>query len=355
MASEPDAAMLGPGKRGREDEEAREKELEQRNHVLAATKDEGLRAFMQWSFSNSDKGEQERDRQNTFLRTLDSNVDKTSKDVAAVQADVKQLQDAQQTDSQRISKLEEQIRAGSTGSGSSTRTGFSSKYFLGSTFQSSYVEAYGWIKDWSSKQQIALSMIADSEASKLLENILKFIETSDKLAYDKIDLAYSRRLIDSKPTFASVRVRFKAGTESTLLWTVQASLQKWLQDDASAVFKDMLSPLHRLKFRVESPPWKTPHIQANGRFWGCWSRAYTGPRINLKTVTGAGKTPSEVWSDPVEGQRDLLATFEAKEYGGTGEWVVHDDHHSPWKKFCTRHRLQIQAEAFQEQLRTRRS
>eukprot|EP00959_Pyramimonas_sp_CCMP1952_P071665 1496960-Pyramimonas_sp.AAC.1 len=67
----------------------------------------------------------------------------------------------------------------------------------------------------------------------------------------------------------------------------------------------MVATRARIRFRVEAPPWKIPHNQAVGRFYGEWSKLV--PNVCVKGTSGAGKTPPCMWTSPVEGRRMQFA------------------------------------------------
>ena len=73
--------------------------------------------------------------------------------------------------------------------------------------------------------------------------------------------------------------------------------------------------------------------------------------IQIKGTAGAGRTPSEMWTDPDEqGNRKQLGEFTAGgEYGGTGQWRIFKQ---TWDDFATHHRISISAEAMEAALAT---
>ncbi|CAK0799722.1 unnamed protein product, partial [Prorocentrum cordatum] len=91
------------------------------------------------------------------------------------------------------------------------------------------------------------------------------------------------------------------------------------------------------------PDEKIPHNQAVGRFYGVWSRKH--PTIFLKGSTGYGKSPSTMYSDPVEGKRSLLAEYQAASFGGSGQWRVIP---AAWTSFAQRHGITMTATELEE-------
>jgi len=57
----------------------------------------------------------------------------------------------------------------------------------------------------------------------------------------------------------------------------------------------------------------------------------------VKGTAGAGKSPSYMWTDPVEGRWSQLAEFKASEYEGAGQWRILLD---VWPEFAQRHAIQ---------------
>ena len=156
--------------------------------------------------------------------------------------------------------------------------------------------------------------------------------------------------VQVRPMHASVRVKFKAGTDKDTLYTAQNILSKMNEDITlrMGLFQDMTAPLPRIRFRVEAPPWKKPHSMAVGRFYGEWAKMHAN--VMVKGTVGAGKTPSTMWTDVVDGKRLQFAEFRAAEFDGTGQWVVYPD---VWAEFSKRHSFREDAKAIETAVATR--
>ena len=324
--------------------DARQKELMDRKQILESTQDMGLRAFMDWNFQKDDRS-QENDARNTeILSALNAKAD-------ATRVEVEEIKSSQQSDRARIARLEDMIKQDSLSQASGS-TRYSRQGSQGSEFQSTYVEAHGWVQDWTSRATMSHSMLTDVNATHLLTNLLKYLETNTPDEYKCIEVSHSQRLVKARPMFASVRIKFTVGTDKKILWAVQESLQKWYDDASqrSTMFTSMTSVPTRVRFRVEAPPWKLPHIQAVGRFFGVWSKV-PGADNWMMLVTGSGKSASEIWGDSTNGARDHLGSFVPSEYGGSGQWEISTE---AWNIFKGRHSgLTIEAADLQTRLKTR--
>ena len=306
-------------KRMKKDEEEKE-----RQEILTGTADPGMRAFMAWTFRNTDQNVAARDATDARVTTLGQAVNSQGLQLQ----DISKRQDAFES---RMALLE---GTGSVASGVSTATGTQR---VQSSFIPTFVECYGWVQDWTTAVTRARTMIADDQAEALLKNAIDIIHAEDELVSARIDTEGSKRAARAKPMSGSVRIRFKKGTEEDVLFQAQNALTRVNDDPAQRqkLFSDMVSPLARIRFRVEAPPWKIPHNQAVGRFYGEWSKII--PNVYVKGTTGAGKSPSYMWTDPVEGKRTQFAEFKAAEYGGNGQWKILTD---SWPAFATRHSIQ---------------
>ena len=149
---------------------------------------------------------------------------------------------------------------------------------------------------------------------------------------------------------ASLRIKFKAGTDKDTLYVAQHISMKLNEDLAlrMGLFTTMTSPLLRIRFRVESPPWKIPHNQAVGRFYGEWAKLHSA--VAVKGTVGAGKTPSTMWTDVVDGKRLQFAEFRATEFGGSGQWQLYPE---VWAVFSKRHSFREDVKAIETAVATR--
>ena len=316
----------------------KDEEEKERQKILEQASDPAMKGFFALSFQQWDTNVAARDATDARVTSLGQAVSSQSKQIQ----DMAKRQDAVEA---RMAVLE---GTGSVGSGSTTAG--SGPKLLRHTFVPTFVECYGWVQDWSTAVTRARTMIADDQAEVLLKNAIAIIHASDELVSARIDTEGSKRAARSKPMTGSVRIRFKTGTEEYVLFQAQASLSKVNDDPAQRqkLFADMASPLARIRFRVEAPPWKVPHNQAVGRFYGEWSKLL--PTIYVKGVTGAGKSPSYMWTDPFEGRRMQFAEFKASEYGGNGQWKILLD---AWPDFAQRHGIQQTPEQIEAAVATR--
>ena len=333
--ADPEASRQVRAKRSAED--AVEAEKTRRSQILESTQDKGLRMFMEWFFERTDQAEECRLRTDSKVDVLTETVHGQTKELA----EVKSRQDSVEA---RLAKLETQ---GSTGVAS---TAASSVGNGASSFTPRYLECYGWVVDWSTAISRNKTMISDEDASHLLSNILELLKSHDEPLHARVDVQASQRLVKVKPMCASVRVRFLKGTEADMMHDAQTYLSGIFGDSQKRdrLFDGMTAPLQNLRFRVEAAPWKVPHNQAVGRFFGEFGKRVNG--ISLRGVTGSGKTPSTIWSDPVEGRRIPLAEFCPLEYEGSGQWKVIRD---TWQPFASRHHLQYTAEQVEEMVARR--
>ena len=184
-------------------------------------------------------------------------------------------------------------------------------------------------------------MLDDSDAISLLKNVSECLKAEAPELHKQIDSTSSERLARSKPMTGNVRIRFKAGTVADTLFAVQKAIAELNDAEArrTAFFTGLKAGTIRLRVRVESPDERVPHNQAIGRFFGAWGRRF--PRIFLKGTTGFAKSPSTMFSDPVEGKRSQLGEFTAAGFGGTGQWKIFPD---AWATFAGRHGLTESAE-----------
>eukprot|EP00959_Pyramimonas_sp_CCMP1952_P024663 517720-Pyramimonas_sp.AAC.1 len=111
----------------------------------------------------------------------------------------------------------------------------------------------------------------------------------------------------------------------------------------------MVATLARIRFRAEAPPWKIPHSQEVGRFYGEWSKLV--PNVFVKGTSGAGETPACMWAPPVGGRRMQFAEFKASENGGSGQWEILMD---AWPEFAQRHETQHAPEQIEAAVASRR-
>ena len=58
----------------------------------------------------------------------------------------------------------------------------------GDRFPSTYVEAHGWVKDWSSRASMTQTMITDVNANHLLANLLKYLEKNSPDEYNRVEV-----------------------------------------------------------------------------------------------------------------------------------------------------------------------
>ena len=286
------------------------------------------------------------EEQRQLLQGLNDRSERTEKAVG-------DLQKRQADDSARITRLEEQMKNGPPSiGGASTRSGANSK-----DFSATYVEAYGWVEDWSSAEARNQTSISDRNAYQLVTNMLAVLERKDPPLRAKVDEIASSRAQGSKPTYASVKVKFVAGAESDELWCAKKIWENaWNDASQKPQMVDSMvgygpNFLQRVKFRVESAPWKTPHLQAIGRFHGVWGREASLRLIQLKGTAGSGSTPSEMWTSPADnGNRTQLGEFCAGgPYGGSGQWRILKTN---WDAFAAHHRLGLTSEALEGKLAT---
>ena len=305
-------------------------EAKKRQAILSSVTDPGLRMFMEWSFEATDKASASHTQSDSKITDLSSKVDKQSSQITG-------LQTQQEAFESRLLALESQQRSDAASSVDGLSTAPSLPGTPGASRNTRipvYVELYGWVQDWSSYITASKTMIGDEEAMKLLLNAIELVRKKDEAVHARIDVDASKRLVKSKPMTASVRIRFKKGTSSDVLFQANTYLCE-IQDDQTrrgAFFTSMLEPLSRLRVRVDAPPWKVPHNQAIGRFYGEWAKIH--PTIYLRGTTGSGKTPSTMWSDAVQGRRSQIAEFHASEFGGNGQWKIIPE---VWAEFKTRH------------------
>ena len=345
-----DVAAEQDRKRRRELEiaEERTKELQQRQSILSQTQDGGFKAFLEWTFTKDDRNKTANDEQRALLQTLNDKTDKTDKAVSELAAKTERTDKAVSEAVDRIAALEEKMRQGPpSNASSSTRAG-------SSHFAATFVEAYGWVEDWTNAETRSKTTLSDRNAAQLISNMLAVLDSKDSLLKAKVDELGTLRLQGSRPSYASVRVKFVAGTEGDDLWAAKKIWENAWNDAAQKpkMILDITVPPQRVKFRVESAPWKAPHLQAIGRFHGVWSKNVTTRLIQIKGMAGGGRTPSEMWTDPDEqGNRKQLGEFTAGgEYGGTGQWRIFKN---AWDNFATHHQISISAEAMEAALATR--
>ena len=313
-----------------------EEEAERQKILQAAP--ENIRAFFSWSFKRADADGAARSATDQKVNSLGLAVESQGKKLT----EISKRQDSVES---RLAVLE---GTGSVGTGS-TAAG-SAKSMATPTFAPTYVECYGWVKDWTSAVTRARTMIADDQAALLLTNAIAIIQKSDDLLVTHIDAEGSKRAARSKPMSGSLRIRFKKGTEDDILFQAQAALAQ-VNDDSNRrheLFVGMAAPLDRIRFRVEAPPWKVPHNQAVGRFHGEWSKLI--PNVPVMGTSGAGKTPSFMWTDPYEGKRMQFAEYRPTEFGGSGQWKILPE---AWAVFSQRHSIQQSPEQVEAAVATR--
>ena len=307
-------------------------EADKRKAILSSVSDSGLKGFMEWTFGEADKNSSNRSALNDSVVELDRRVAK--------------IDERQVTTEARLLALEKRD-AGSVQSGAST----TSPGTIPSTFQATFLECHGWVTDWSTPLSRSQSMIGDGDALQLMKNVVKILREKDELIHSCIDEEGTERMVASKPMHASLRIRFKMGTDKDMLYTALQTIVA-INNDVTLrlnLFSEMSAPLIRIRFRVEAPPWKIPHNQAVGRFYGEWSKLHAA--VAIKGSVGAGKTPSTMWTDVVDGKRLQFAEFRAAEFGGTGQWVVFPD---VWTVFSQRHSFREDARAVEASVATRK-
>ena len=305
-------------------------EAAKRKAILESVGDAGLKGFMSWMFENTDKSGEKHTALGKSVEVLGKSVEVLDKKVSSTEA--------------RLTALE-QRDAASVHSASSTMTPGGGK----AGFCATYLECHGWVVDWSTPLTRSQTMIGDDDASELLKNVMRILE-SDDLVHACIDQEGSNRLVQTKPMHASIRVKFKSGTDKDTLYTAQTILTK-LNNDLTlrmGLFENLTAPLLRIRFRVEAPPWKKPHSQAVGRFHGEWAKLHA--TVAIKGTVGAGKTASTMWTDAVDGKRLQFAEFRAAEFEGSGQWVVYPD---VWAVFSRRHSFREDVKTIEAAVATR--
>ena len=266
-----------------------------------------------------------------------------------IESRTKKIEAHQEKQDTRIANLEEQIKnivAGTTAAGSSGGSDGGGSTHGGAsgfnwkreriTFTPTFVEVKGWVQNWNCPNARSQQMLGQQDSERLVANIKGMLSDTQR---GLIDVEATERANSGRFKYGSIKLKFKTGTPSDELWNVQKLLKciqtptaqrvagppglnvQSQQLPAPETFKTGLAvdiPIERLKFGVESAPWKVGHIKAVGRFVGIFQPQVQGGPVTLRGETGPPK--SYMWTVPPSTDRRALQIAEYSDR--TFRWTV---------------------------------
>ena len=182
-----------------------------------------------------------------------------------------------------------------------------------------WIEVKGWVSNWNDAATRSKEFLPTSEMEKFFKNLLGMLCEDDQNA---IDIKRSEQANGSRYMFGSFKFWFKANTSSDAAWIIQ---KRWKAlydnpDERPKMFVGMANTPQKVRFQMDSPPWKRAHIKAVGRFCGAFKQ-YVGTAIDIRAELGPPKT--FMWTKPSD---RMVRSICIAEYSETsGRWLIYTD------------------------------